>query len=314
MARRSHVRGAAGIAAILGGLSAGRAQAYVRSTTDAGAKYHWNETCVPVTIYLNNFTTTPAASGMTATDVIKSVTAAAHAWSPDSVTTCPGATSPSFEIVPSVAPDAAKPPKVAWDGKNTIIFRTEMWSMSGEANTMDYDPAGLAVTTVTARGDGHIVDVDMEVNGVSQTWMNLDPGIYPPSNHDQGADVYDLQNALTHEFGHFIGLAHTCYSPPSTTSSTTSIHPVDNTGARVPDCDDETEAEAAAEMNSVMWWQTDPGSINKRTLYPDDINAVCGIYPQARPAPACALDQVNPGCAVAPRVARRWGLGGVLSL
>ncbi|HSZ82874.1 MAG TPA: hypothetical protein VLA14_11360, partial [Polyangia bacterium] len=89
----------------------------------------------------------------------------------------------------------------------------------------------------------------------------------------------------------------------------------DNNNNPVPDCDDETAAQASAAMNSVMWWQTDPGSTNKRTLYPDDINAVCGIYPQARAAPACALDQANPGCAVAPRAhgrGRRVGVALVL--
>jgi hypothetical protein len=317
VARRSHVRRAAVIVAILTGLATGRAHAYVRSTTEMGVPFHWNETCVPITIYLNGFTKTAAASGMTDTDVIKSVTAAAHTWSTDSVT-CPGAvaTSPSLEIVPSVAPDSATPPKVAWDAKNSIIFRTDMWTMSGEKSGATYDPMALAVTTVTARGDGHIVDADMEINGVSMTWMNLDPGINPPSNHGLGAEVYDLQNALTHEFGHFIGLAHTCY----TASTTSSTHPTDNNGKLIPDCPDpgetdiHTDAATAAAMSSVMWPETDFDSRSDRMLYADDIAAVCGIYPQGRDAPACALDQATPGCAVAPpRPSRRWGFGSGLS-
>jgi hypothetical protein len=320
--------------ALLTGLAAGRAQAYVRSTTDGSPPepFHWNETCVPITIYLNGFTKTPAASGMTDTDVIKSVSAAAHTWSTDAVT-CPGATSPSLEIVPSVAADAATPPKVAWDAKNSIIFRTDMWTKSGvatseiggtasgeTADSTPYDPSALAVTTVTARGDGHIVDADMEINAVSQTWMNFDPGIYASGDHGLGSDVYDLQNALTHEFGHFIGLAHTCYTPSTTDPS--SIHPVDNNGKLVPDCPDpgemdiQTDAATAAAMSSVMWpVVTDPSSTSNRTLYTDDINAVCSIYPQGRTAPACALDQMTPGCAVAsPRASRRWGLGRAVSL
>jgi hypothetical protein len=311
MARRFHM---ALVSALLTGLAAGRAHAYVRSTTDASPPmpFHWNETCVPITIYLNGFTKTPAASGMTDTDVIKSVTAAAHTWSTDAVT-CPGATSPSLEIVPSVAPDSASPPKVAWDAKNSIIFRTDMWTMSGVPATVPgsyYDPMALAVTTVTARGDGHIVDADMEINGVSQTWMNRDPGIYSSDNHGLGSDVYDLQAALTHEFGHFIGLAHTCYTPSTTGSS---IHPSDNNGKPVPDCPEETDiatdAATAAAMSSVMWpVVTDPASTSNRNLYTDDINAVCSIYPQGRDAPACALDQATPGCAVAtPRPSRGRG-------
>ncbi len=299
---------------LLTGLGAGRAQAYVRSTTDAGAPFHWNETCVPITIYLNGFTKTPAASGMTDTDVIKSVTAAAHTWSTDAVT-CPGtvATSPSLEIVPSVAPDSATPPKVAWDAKNSIIFRTDMWTMSGEKSGATYDPMALAVTTVTARGDGHIVDADMEINGVSMTWMNLDPGIIPPSNHGLGAEVYDLQNALTHEFGHFVGLAHTCFVPSLSNplvDDNGQIRPMDDQGKPIPDCD----SAPSAVINTVMFASTDPESTSKRTLSPDDIAGVCGIYPQGRDAPACALDQATPGCAVAPpRPSRRWGFGSGLS-
>ncbi|HTA19016.1 MAG TPA: hypothetical protein VK989_06970, partial [Polyangia bacterium] len=260
--------------ALLTGLGASRAQAYVRSTTDAGAPFHWNETCVPITIYLNDFTTTSAASGMTPTDAIKSVTAAAHTWSTDAVT-CPGtaATNPSLEIVPSVAPDAAAPPKVAWDAKNSIIFRTDMWTKSGEPTTDPgnmYAYEALAVTTVTARGDGHIVDADMEINAVNKVWMNLDPGIYPPSDHGLGSDVYDLQNALTHEFGHFVGLAHTCFVPSLSNplvDDNGQIRPMDDQGKPIPDCD----SAPSAVINTVMFASTDPGSTSKRTLSPDDV-------------------------------------------
>jgi hypothetical protein len=315
VAWRSHVRRAAAIGALLTGLATGKAHAYVRSTTSMGAPFHWNQTCVPITIYLNKFTTTPEASGMSPTDVIKSVTAAAHAWSPDSVI-CPGAvaTNPSLEIVPTLAPADARAPAIGDDARNTIVFRTERWSISGEAHTTEYAFEALAVTTVTSRGDGHIVDVDMEVNGVTQTWMNLDPGVSLPSNHGLGIEnVFDLQNALTHEFGHFIGLAHTCFvasmSNPLVDDSG-QIRPKDDQGKDVPDCD----SAPAAVMNSVMWPQTDGGSTNKRTLQPDDINAVCGIYPQGRAAPVCALDQAMPGCAVAPpQHARRRGDDAVIS-
>ena len=54
---------------------------------------------------------------------------------------------------------------------------------------------------------------------------------------------YDLQAIVTHEVGHFIGIAH---SP---------------------------------DPSAVMYASYPPGSISQRTLTPDDVGAVCEIYP-----------------------------------
>jgi hypothetical protein len=301
----------AGLVTLLG---AARAQAYVRSKTDAGNPFYWKESCVPVTIYLNGFD--GAESGMTANELVKSVVAAAHAWSTDAVSCSSGGvtTSPYLEIVPSLAAASAKPPAVAWDALNAIIFRAppDTWSKSGVPGH-DYPFEALAVTTVTARLDGHIVDVDMEVNGVNQQWMNLDPGISLPFNHGDTAQIFDLQNALTHEFGHFIGLDHTCFIPSTAGSDVDAngkLRPKDDQGNDVPDCD----ASPAIIQNTVMFNVTVPGETSKRYLSPDDVNAVCDIYAASIPHEACALDSANPGCAVAPsrpsrRADRDWALG-----
>jgi hypothetical protein len=300
------------VAALLTVLGAARAQAYVRSKTDAGNPFYWKESCVPVTIYLNGFN--GAKSGMTANELVKSVVAAAHAWSADAVSCSSGGvtTSPYLEIVPSLAAASAKPPVVAWDALNAVIFRAspDMWSKSGVAGH-DYPPEALAVTTVTARLDGHIVDVDMEVNGVSQQWMNLDPGVSVPFNHGDTAQIFDLQNALTHEFGHFIGLDHTCFIPStdgSDVSADGKLRPKDDQGKDVPDCD----ASPSNIQNTVMFNVTTPGETSKRYLSMDDVDAVCDIYAASIPHEACALDAANPGCAVAP--ARRAGRGWLLGL
>jgi hypothetical protein len=314
------------VAALVTALGAARAQAYVRSKTDAGNPFYWKESCVPVTIYLNGFE--GAKSGMTVNELVKSVVAAAHTWSTDAVSCCPRApttaggcsssevtTSPYLEIVPSLAPASAAPPVVAWDALNAVIFRTqpEMWSKSGVPG-QDYPPEALAVTTVTARLDGHIVDVDMEINGVTQQWMNLDPGVSIPFNHGATEEIFDLQNALTHEFGHFIGLDHTCFIPSmdgSDVSADGKLRPKDDQGNDVPDCD----ASPADIQNTVMFNVTMPGETSKRTLSPDDVNAVCDIYAASIPHEACALDSANPGCAVAPtRPSRRADRGWVLGL
>jgi hypothetical protein len=60
---------------------------------------------------------------------------------------------------------------------------------------------------------------------------------------------YDLQSILTHEVGHFIGIAH---SP---------------------------------DPGAVMFASYAPGSTAQRELHPDDIEAVCAIYPSTSEAP-----------------------------
>jgi len=307
---------ASAVATLLSLVVAARAEAYVRSKTDAGNPFYWKESCVPVTIYLNGFDRT---SGMTPTQIVKSVTAAAHTWSTDGVSCASGdvtssdaTTNPYLEIVPTLAPASAKPPAAAWDARNSIIFRTESWSKSGQPDHPYADEA-LAVTTVTARLDGHIVDADMEINGVSKQWANLDPGVGVPFDHSN-APVFDLQNTATHEFGHLIGLDHTCFVPGPggpDLSSDGKLRPKDDQGNDVPDCD----SAPLDIQQTVMFNKAVAAETSKRVLSPDDTNAVCEIYAPSLEHLDCALDSANPGCAVAavppPRHGGRglrWGL------
>ena len=101
----------------------------------------------------------------------------------------------------------------------------------------------------------------------------------------------DLQNALTHEMGHFIGLDHTCYQP-----GTVSSPPLDNNGNPIPTCDNASDDVRA----TTMFASAPPGDTQKRTLEADDCQAVCDIYPTARdPANCPALDNGQTGCACA---------------
>jgi hypothetical protein len=275
-------------------LAAGTAEAYVRSRTDAnGAPFYWKTSCVPATIYTNGFEAT--AGGLTVDKVAKSVAAAAHAWGPDAVT-CPGTPDghPLIEIVPTLSTDAV-PPAIAWDSKNAIVIRTDAWSKSGKPG-MEYAFDALAVTTVTARGDAHIVDADIEVNAISKNWLDLDPGVVV-SGGQSTYEYFDLQNTLTHEFGHFLGLDHTCYNP-----ALGKLPPLDDAEQPVPDC-----ANAPSEVAmTVMFDRADPLQTSKRTLSDDDKRAVCEIYDKPL---TCELDQPQDGCAVAPVRAERRGGG-----
>jgi Matrixin len=167
---------------------------------------------------------------------------------------------------------------------NIIVFRDSEWT-----NAAVSDPAStLALTNVTfSRVSGQIYDADIEVNG-SQTALSTDEN--PASN------AYDLLSILTHEAGHFLGLAH-------------STEPCSLDGNDCPT------------MNPLYR----RGSAAYRTLEDDDKAGLCAIYP---PGPAAASATCTPfggfgsacgvpvtpdgGCAVAARDGGKPGALGVL--
>jgi len=157
----------------------------------------------------------------------------------------------------------------------------------------------------------------MEINATDPSmilWMNLDPGVVVPGTKNGDGhtpDVYDLQNSLTHEFGHFIGLAHTCFSPAydgATVDANGSPRPVDDQKRPVPDCGAMDLPPAVT--NAVMFYNPTYLETSKRALSPDDVAAVCAIYAPTMFHEACALDSSPaPGCAVAPRAVARGRRG-----
>jgi hypothetical protein len=69
-----------------------------------------------------------------------------------------------------------------------------------DAGDPDHEPEALATTMITyATGSGLILDADIVVNAVDNRWTIVD------GDCDGG---YDLENALSHEVGHFLGLGH----------------------------------------------------------------------------------------------------------
>ncbi|MDB4982087.1 MAG: peptidase and matrixin and adamalysin, partial [Myxococcales bacterium] len=297
-------------------LASGRADAYVRSkTSDKMLPKFWAESCIPVTIYLNKFKFPQYGQQQSNDAVVKSLTAAAHAWSPDLVT-CDGNGVPSqpyLEIVPTFAPAEASPPAVASDHRNSIIFRYEMWTKSGVPAKVprdQYSDEAVAVTTVFALQDGRIQDADIEINATPElwSWANLDAGVVAPVNQHLNGDVYDLQTALTHEFGHLLGLEHTCFVPvvPGGPVDSNNVpRPVDDQGRGVPDC-----ADASSDIElTVMYYKTSNQDTSKRVLSQDEINFLCTVYPASKDPRICRADQPNTGCATASAPARHGNAG-----
>ena len=228
---------AAGVALAL----AQPAQAYVRSRADSGIPKYWQKSCIPVTVYQNGF------ADMSRDEVAKSIAAAAHTWSPTAVTCPDGVSHPFVEIVTSIAPEGELPPTPAYDGRNTLLFYTyDRPYPPPEVSGISLNV--IALTSTWARADGHIVDADVRVNAKDNFFANLDPG----STAGNGQLPFDLQNAITHEFGHLIGLGHTCWSPFSDPEQ-----PVDDQG--VPGAVLQRRARRAAPDGDVRDHRRQPG-------------------------------------------------------
>jgi hypothetical protein len=110
---------------------------------------------------------------------------------------------------------------------NVIMFRDDSWPHADPNNT-------LALTTVTFNPEtGEIYDADMEINTQAQKMTVVDP---------VPADGFDFASIVTHEAGHFLGIAH------------------------------------SGDSNATMYASYRPGSTRMRELAPDDVNAICAVY------------------------------------
>jgi hypothetical protein len=113
--------------------------------------------------------------------------------------------------------------------QHVIIFRDDVWPYDDANNT-------LALTTVTFDPDtGELYDADMEVNSTANVPLTVS-GPVPPGG-------YDFESIVTHETGHFLGMAHT------------------------PDA------------RATMYARYVQGSTSMRDLAEDDVSGICSAYP-----------------------------------
>jgi hypothetical protein len=117
---------------------------------------------------------------------------------------------------------------------NIVMFRNTSWPYANATHT-------LALTTVTFNTQtGEIYDVDMEINSAQVRLSTSDSDV-----------KYDLQSIITHEAGHFLGMAH------------------------------------SGDVSATMYARYQQGSIALRTLEADDQAGICAVYPPGRQASAC---------------------------
>jgi MYXO-CTERM domain-containing protein len=266
---------------------AGPAAAYVRYTSNSGKMFKWPQSCVELVAYPDDL-----EPMMTSEETMAALQASAAVWSMVS-------NSCTYLDI-SITSSTGKAPRAANDSHNNVIFRSTKWCKLMDNGECDpdvfYEPAALALTSVSAStASGTIRDADLEVNSFHFDWADL---VAHPEL--RGTLYHDLQNAVTHELGHVIGLDHTCYLQPPPL--------IDNTGQPTPDC---TNAPPAV-LETTMFPSANPGDIDKRTLAPDDQQAVCDIYPAAADpmmcVPTAPPDEGCGSCATAGAPAPAAGL------
>jgi hypothetical protein len=256
------IRAGAGVL-LLSALLAGSApaRAYVRTTTETNQAMRWPSPYLSVDLYTGN----PPAY-LAEETLVSATRAAAATWSNPTVDCT------DMQISVRAVDDESAP--VAYDGVNRITFRREEWRKfpcdPGTELCGLYDSKAIALTSVFARkSDGRILDSDMELNAVNFVWADVvRDGRDLPNMERQ---LHDLQNVLTHELGHLIGMDHNCYDAGANPRG----RPDDHEGNPVPNCDGASAPIRAATMYNSAGMR----DVSKRDLTDDDIRAVCGVYP-----------------------------------
>jgi MYXO-CTERM domain-containing protein len=166
-------------------------------------------------------------------------------------TECPGGF-PNLVFKPSEEPSICRRAEYNNKGNvNTIAF-LEDWKDPCAPENSGYEPLAFAVTIVWHDMEtGEILDADMMINDQEAAPRNAGgPYANCPDSGCEGNDA-DLRSIITHEAGHFIGIGHSSIE------------------------------------EATMFASAERSSVDKRTLAPDDIAAVCNIYPPGNLDDSC---------------------------
>lgn len=194
----------------------------------------WRRPCSTIT-----FSMTSSSSTMTDEQVLGVFSRSIAAW--EAVECEPGRRF-GIDIEIGSERNTCDRPLYCDDGGNTnaVMF---VWDWTGAL----HDPSAFAVTTVWhRRSTGEILDADMEINERRGPY-----GICPDEGCSTSEDRVDLENVVTHEIGHYLGMAHT------------------------------------VEAGATMFASAVAGETLKRTLETDDIEGICAAYPLGSPEGEC---------------------------
>ena len=146
--------------------------------------------------------------------------------------------------------------------RNLVLWRTQTCASAVPANDpcltqggcsnkydcWEGDSSAIATTTTTAAtSTGEILDADIELNDPAFTFTTADGPPCAPGGTRVGCVAYDVQNTITHEAGHTMGLGH------------------------------------SSDPNATMYAFAPNGDTSKRMLHADDVRGICDIYPKDGP-------------------------------
>jgi MYXO-CTERM domain-containing protein len=171
---------------------------------------YWSNLCV-------GYSLNSAGSPLRGITLQQATAVADAAFAEWSAVACPAGGNPSIKAEDLGPVDCNLPEYNKFQpNQHVIVFDDTNWPYTDSSNT-------LGLTTVTYdTGDGEIYDADMELNSEQYNLVTTAPA-------PQGA--YDLMTVITHEAGHFLGLAHSA-------DLTAVMYAHYHTGASVPTADD----------------------------------------------------------------------------
>jgi MYXO-CTERM domain-containing protein len=232
------------------------AYAFCRSTTvapppdfapggacwDQGKPLFWRNACAGFSVQKAD------GKQLKAADVATIMAQAFGAWTAAS---CTGGGHPSIAVtqLASTTVDRVEY-NLGAPNANLVVMRDDTWPHPSGTES-------LALTTLTFDADtGEIFDADIEIDTADNKFAVADP---------VAADGMDLRSILTHQAGHFLGLAH------------------------------------SADTDATMFPAYSPGTIDDRIARADDVAAVCAVYAPGG-ARATAAGPVNAAtCDATPR-------------
>lgn len=246
-------------ACALAGSLPGQAHAFCRLSTGmpkpgpvggcnvTGVPLEWGSQCLSYSV-VERDRDTPAFDDDDVFDIRDAIDASFATWAE---VECNGAPL-AIEMRQTVPLSRCDVPQHRGDGmnSNSIAF-VEDWLDRG------LPPEAYGVTLVWYDpDDGEIVDADMQLNETAGTIDFCESSC--------AGDGVDLQNVVTHEAGHFLGLGH------------------------------------SDEVNASMYGESTRGEIRKAFLNDDDVEGICSIYGEL-PAPACRQVDFRPRGGWSPR-------------
>lgn len=231
------------------------ASAYVRTVGQSSGKLiYWNRTSITLIVHTAN-----PPPPLTSEQVLRAARAAAAAWSRESIPCSPI----ELRVEESRAPTAT----VAADREFHVFFQRDIWCGRRASTEIKCNPMEIALTTVNnSKLDGHIVDMDVELNAAPPTNFRFADIVADPSEHGR---ANDLQGVLTHEFGHLMGFGHSCVAPDREIFEP----PTENEQGQTPGT-----CGTVSLVSSVMLPSADYSNPVARTLSDDDVRGMCAVY------------------------------------